>query len=73
MIPREIFTGFAEFQGIVSVNDLWNSSSVPETEVGSSGSPGKFLFYTCMIVTTVLPSLVPPRHIDDCFAIHFLH
>ena len=23
MIPGEIFTGFAEFQGIVSVNDLW--------------------------------------------------
>ena len=25
-----------------------------------------------MIVSTVLPSLVP-RHIDDCYAIHFLH
>ena len=23
MIPGEIFTGFAEFQGIVSVNDFW--------------------------------------------------
>ena len=23
MIPREIFTSFAEFQGIVSVNDFW--------------------------------------------------
>ena len=41
--------------------------------VGSSGSPGKFLFYTGMIVSTVLSSLVPPRHIDDCSAIHFLH
>ena len=26
-----------------------------------------------MIVSTVLPSLVPPRHIDDCSAIHNLH
>ena len=25
------------------------------------------------IVTTELPNLVPPRHIDDCYAIHFLH
>ena len=24
-------------------------------------------------VTTELPNLVPPRHIDDCCAIHFLH
>ena len=23
MIPGEIFTSFAEFQGIVSVNDFW--------------------------------------------------
>ena len=35
--------------------------------LASSGSPGKFLSYTGMIVSTVLPSLVPPRHIDDCF------
>ena len=29
--------------------------------------------YMCRIVTTALPNLVPPRHIDDCYAIHFLH
>ena len=23
MIPGKIFTGFAQFQGIVSVNDFW--------------------------------------------------
>ena len=29
--------------------------------------------YTGWIVTTELTNLVPPRHIDDCSAIHFLH
>ena len=49
------------------------SSSAPRTSLGSSGSPGKILICTGMIVSTVLPSLVPPRHIEDCSAIHFLH
>ena len=49
------------------------SSSAPGTSLGSSGSPGNFLVYTGRTVTTVLPNLVPPRHIDDCHAIHFLH
>ena len=49
------------------------SSSAPGTSLGSSGSPGKFLFYIGRIVTTVLPSLVPPRHIDDCGVTHILH
>ena len=48
-------------------------SSAPGTSFSSSGSPEKFLFCTDRIVTTVLPNLVPPRHIGDCFAIHFLH
>ena len=30
-------------------------------------------FYMGRIVTAELPNLVPPRLIDDCFAIHFLH
>ena len=47
--------------------------SAPRISWGSSGSPGKFVFYVGMFVSTVLPSLVPPRHIDDCFAIHVLH
>ena len=33
---------------------------------------GKYWFYMGMIVSTVLPSLVPLRQIDDCFAIRFL-
>ena len=47
----------------------FGSSSAPGNSLSSSGSPGKFVFYTGMIVSTVLPSLVPLRHIDDCFAI----
>ena len=47
--------------------------SAPRTSLGSSGSTGKILVCTGVIVTNVLPSLVPPRHIDDCSAIHFLH
>ena len=49
------------------------SSSASGTSLGSSGSPGKFLFCMGRIVTTALPNLVPPRHIDDCCEIHFLH
>ena len=49
------------------------SSSAPGTSSGSFGSPGKFLFYTGRTVTTGSLSLVPPRRIGDCSAIHFLH
>ena len=33
----------------------------------------QILFYTGMIVSTVLPSLVPLHRIHDCLEIHFLH
>ena len=73
-IPGKIFTGIAKFQGSVSVNDLWFPRRLQElTSLSSSGSPGKFLFYIGRVVTTELPNLVPPRRIDDCYAIHFLH
>ena len=49
------------------------SSSAPGTSLGSSGSPGKFLFYTGMIVSIELPNLVPQQRIDDYYVIHFLH
>ena len=52
---------------------LLASSSAPATSVSSSWSPGKFLFCTGRTVTTGLPSLVPPRRIDDWCVIHFLH
>ena len=38
------FRSVSQFQGIVSVNDFWFSLSAPGTSLGSSGSPGKFLF-----------------------------
>ena len=45
MIPGNIFTGFAKFQGIVSVNDFLVSSSAPGISVSSSGSPGKIFWF----------------------------
>ena len=45
MIPRKIFTGFAKFQGIVSVNDLfpfWLQELLQATLV----FPVTFLYYT---------------------------
>ena len=70
---NNLYNILPKFQGFVSVNDSWLPRRLQELDLGSSGSPGKFLFYTAMIVPTVLPNLVPPRHIDDCSAIHFLH
>ena len=49
------------------------SLSAPGTSVGSSGFPEKFSFCMGSIVATELPSLVPPRQIDDCVEIHILH
>ena len=72
MIPGEIFTSFAGFQGIVSVNDFWFPLGLQDS-VGSSGFPEKILCCTGWIVTTELPNLVPFRHIDDCHAILILH
>ena len=34
---------------------------------------GDFVLHGYDCTSTVLPSFVPPRHIDDCFAVHFLH
>ena len=67
---RRFLRKTAKFQGIVSVNDFGFPRRFQELH---QGSPEKFLFCTGRTVTTGLPSLVPPRHIDDCSAIHFLH
>ena len=37
MIPGEIFTSFAEFQGIVSINDFWFPLGFQELLQGSLG------------------------------------
>ena len=47
--------------------------SKTRTFASSSVLPEKFLFYMGMIVSTVLPSLVPLQRIDDGFEIHTLH
>ena len=72
MIPGKAFTRFAKFKGIVSVNDfrfLAGSNKCCKLLCGSR----EVLFYMGMIVSTVLPSLVPPQRIDDCVEIHILH
>ena len=46
---------------------------VGSKNASSSGIPEKFLFYIGVIVSTVLPSLVPLQRSDDCFEIHILH
>ena len=55
MIPGEIFTSFAEFQGIASVKWLWVSSSAPRTFVSSFPFPEKLLSCTDGLGSTDLP------------------
>ena len=73
MIPGKIFTGFAKFQGIVSVNDFRLPIWLEELLQASSVFPEKFLFCTDMTGSIGWPSLAPRLHIDDCFEIHNFH
>ena len=70
IIPRKTCQNFQELSVWMTFGF---SRRLQGTSSGSSGSPGKFLFYIGRVVTTVLPSLVPPRHIDDCGVTHILH
>ena len=70
LIPGEIFTSFAEFQGIVSVKWLWVSSRAPRTFASFSLFPVKFLFCTDTTGSIEWPSPAPRLHIGDCFEIH---
>ena len=72
MIPGEIFTNFAEFQGIVSVNDFRLSNWLQEL-LQASLFPVKFLFYTDTTGPIGWPSPAPRLHIGDCFEIHNFH
>ena len=72
MIPGKIFTGFAKFQGIVSVNDFRLPIGLQEL-LQASEFPEKFLFCTDMIGSMGWPSLAPRLRIDDCFEVHNLH
>ena len=73
MIPGKIFTGFAEFQGIVSVNELLVSFLAPRTFASSFVFPAKFLFCTETTGSIGWPRPAPRLHIDDCFEIHNFH
>ena len=70
MIPGNIFTGFAKFKGIVSVNDIWFPCRLQEL----LQAPFRLLrsfFCTVTIESNESPSLTPRQRIDDCFVIHF--
>ena len=69
MIPGKIFTSFAEFQGIVSVNDFWFASRVPGTFASFSGFLVKFCFCTDTPGSIEWLDPAPRLRIDDCFEI----
>ena len=73
MIPGEIFTSFAEFQGIVSVNDFRLPIGLQELLQASLGFLWSFCFCTDTTGSIGWPSPAPRLHIDDCFEIHNLH
>ena len=69
MIPGEIFTSFAEFQGIVGVSDFRIPLGFQELFASFSGFLVKFCF--CTDTPGSIEGLDPaPRlHIGDCFEI----
>ena len=71
MIPGEIFTSFAKFHGIVSVDDF----RLPFWLQELLQAPLRFLRFFCTDTTGSVgwPSRAPRLHIDDCFEIHNLH
>ena len=68
MIPGEIFTSFAEYQGIVSVNDFCFLSG-PGTFASFSGFLVKFCFCTDTPGSIEWLDPAPRLHIDDCLEI----
>ena len=67
MIPGKILTGFAKFYCIVSVNDFGFPCRLQELLQVLLRFLWSFCFYMGMIVSTVLPGLVPLQRIDDCY------
>ena len=55
------------------MNDCWFPRRLQELLQDLFALPEKFLFYMGMIVSTVLPGLVPLQRMDDCAEIHILH
>ena len=73
MIPGKIFTGFAEFQGFVSVNDFRLPILAPRTFASFFEFPVKFLFRTGMLGSIEWLSPAPRLHIGDCSEIRICH
>ena len=61
MIPGKIFTGLAEFQGIVSVNDFWLPRRLQE------------LLWDLLGLLRSFSVLHGKDSNDVCCVIHFLH
>ena len=73
MIPGKIFTGFAEFQGIVCVNDFRLPIGLQELFASFFEFPVKFLFCTDTLGSIEWLSPAPRLHIGDCFDIRNCH
>ena len=73
MIPGKIFTGFAKFQGIVSVNDFRIPLGLQELLQASLGFLWSFRFCTDMPGSIEWPSPAPRLRIGDCFEIRNCH
>ena len=73
MIPGKIFTSFAKFQGIVSVNDVRLSIRLQELLQASLSFLWSFFFLHGYDWIHWEPSPAPRLHIDNCFEIHNLH
>ena len=73
MIPRKVFTRFAKFQGIVSVNDFWLPIGLPELLQTLVCNLRSFVFCTDKIESVELPNLGPLQRFDDCVEMHILH
>ena len=73
MIPEKIITSFAEFQGIVSVNDFRLPIWLQELLQAPLCFLRLFLFCMDMTGSIEWPSPAPRLHIGDCFEIHNFH
>ena len=69
MIPGEIFRSFAEFQGIVNINDFGFPLGFQELLQASLGFLWSFVFARIRLDPLSGLDPAPRLHIDDCFEI----
>ena len=69
MIPGEIFTGFAEFHGIVSVNDFRNPLGFQELLQVSHPFGGLVLHHDCISVIVSRFAIVTEDLVICCFQV----